>query len=146
MKIILSILIALSVFILGGCETNSSDPKVQGALQIERMLKEGNKRALNEGIKYLKENKDFIIDTTNAEICIFELEEPHIEKTELDVKIQKTFEGTFDNNTTFYASKLPIGTKVYYEIRSSTQYRYAEVSNEIDRIYRCQHYFGEENK
>jgi hypothetical protein len=143
MKIKLNIIIAFSLVCLAGCDTNSSDPKVQGAIQIEKMLKQGNKRALNEGIKLLKENKDFIINTTNAEICIYELDGSHIEKTELGVEIQKTFEGQFEKNTTFYAAKLPIGTKAFYEPRNSTQFMYVEVSRGKDRIYRCQQFFKE---
>jgi hypothetical protein len=143
MKIILNIIIVFSLIWLAGCDTNSSDPKVQGAIQIENMLKKGNKRALSKSIKLLKENTDFILDTSNAEICIYELDGPHMEKTELDVKIQMTFNGQLEKNTTLYASKLPIGTRIYYEMIGSTQYRYAEVSTEKDRIYRCQQFFVE---
>lgn len=132
-----------------GCKANSidhsTDPKVQGALEIERMLREGRKQAIKEGVELLKGNKDFIINANQAEICIYELEEPHIDKTEINEEIQAIFKGKFDKENDrrwLYSSKLPVGTKIYREIRNNSLYIYVEVSNEVDRIYRCKQFTG----
>ncbi|MBP0726580.1 hypothetical protein J5Y03_15570 [Bacillus sp. RG28] len=108
---------------------------------MEKERKKGREKALKKGKVLLKENKDFIIDANSADICIYELEKPHINKTEMNEEIQAIFKGEFDkesNKRWLFASKLPVGTKIYW----SSLNRYAEVSNEVDRIYFCKHYYG----
>lgn len=137
-------LLLFFIFLFSGCKSIEKDPKVQGALQIAKIEEDGRKRVLIESNKLLKNNTDFIIDTSVTRICLYEREESRIEKKELSGKIGKIFKGTFDGNTDLYASKIPVHTSVFEERNNNnnTIYLFAEVSRKKDRIYQCHYYTG----
>jgi hypothetical protein len=135
-------IVLASLLVFSGCGIMAEDPKVQGARQIEKMEKAATKKVLKEGQKLLKEDKDFILETTSGKVCKFVREENRIDKNELDRKIQKKFKGKLYKNIDLYASKLPIDTQVFHVNEDGTDFLYAEVSNGKDRIYSCEYFYG----
>jgi hypothetical protein len=135
-------IVLASLLIFSGCGIVAEDPKVQGARQIAKLEAETTKKILKEGQKLLKEDKDFILDTTSGKVCKYERESDRIDKKELETKIGKKFKGEFYNNIHLYASKLPIDTQVFHVNENQTDFLYAEVSNGKDRIYSCEYFYG----
>ncbi|MFD1359028.1 hypothetical protein ACFQ4X_14005 [Fictibacillus halophilus] len=134
-------IVLASLLVFSGCGIVGEDPKVQGARQIAKLEAETTKKILKEGQKLLKEDKDFILDTTSGKVCKYEREDNRIDKNELDRKIQKKFKGKLYKNIDLYASKLPIDTQVFHVNENRKDFLYAEVSNGKDRIYSCEYFY-----
>jgi hypothetical protein len=75
-------------------------------------------------------------------VCKYERESERINKKELETKIGKKFKGEINKHINLYASKLPVGTQVFHVQQNSTDFLYADVSNEKDRIYSCEYFYG----
>jgi hypothetical protein len=135
-------IVLASLLVFSGCGIVAEDPKVQGARQLEKMEKATNTKILKEGQEFLKEDKDFILEPASGKVCKFVREDNRIDKNELDKKIQKKFKGKLYKNIDLYASKLPIDTQVFHVNEDGTDFLYAEVSNDKDRIYSCEYFYG----
>jgi thioredoxin-related protein len=142
MKIFYTVLIIILLFTITSCTSN--DPKVQTARMLEKELQKAKQDALEEANKLLKENKDFIL-VSDGELCTYEEKKPKIDKVEIGVPIEERFTGKYVKDKENYASRLPIGTKIYIVTKNNTLYRYAEVSSDLDKIYKCKDFSVEQN-
>lgn len=131
------IVLLLFLFVYG-CDA-AKDPKEQGAEALNKIEEAGREKALKQGKKLLKEDKDVIIDASTAKVCVYEGVENRKEKAESPRTVQHKFDGSFTNGTEIYASKLPEETKIYGELRDGTDYLIAETSGQ-DKVYRCEYY------
>ena len=128
-------IIMVLLVLLTGC--NETDPKVQGARQIEKIEKELRERLLLEAKMALKEDKDFILDTTSSKICFYEPETKDLQSKELHRKIEKNFTGSFQNGIELYASWLPIHSTIYHVNKDNKDGIIAVDVNERQHYYSC---------
>lgn len=124
--------------VISGCTYESENPKVQGARQIALIEEEGRAKVLQKGKQLLKKNADFVVDSSSARICTFDrTESVTVKNDEIPMKIEKKFKGSFDNESTYYASHLPVGTEVQFKLENGTEWMYTIELNEPSRVYSC---------
>ncbi|MED1863983.1 hypothetical protein P4V41_11025 [Fictibacillus nanhaiensis] len=95
-------------------------------------------KVLQKGKQLLKKDSDFVVDSSSARVCIFDrTESVTVKNDEIPIKIEKKFKGSIDNETTYYASHLPVGTEVQFMLENGVEWLYTKELNEPSRVYRC---------
>jgi hypothetical protein len=106
--------------------------KIQGAKQIEEHIIKLEKASIDKANAMLKNKEDILVKSVEPYIYKYDGEA----KVKLDDNnmytdsIQGVFTGEIGGHR-LYATKLPVGTKVYFD--SSGQYLYSEVNHKIKR-------------
>lgn len=67
-----------------------------------------------------------------------------VRSEEFPMEIEKTFKGAFDNEPKLYASHLPVGTILHFQLENNTEHFFAkENMSESYKVYQCEYYNDE---